>query len=589
MSEQEMSRRYSLLGALMSVLPVLILVQIVRIQVDPEMVKKLQEKRESTINPLVTVYPTRGRIFDRNGSLLAGNRTVFEVGVELQDVENPEMVAQVASAVLGVDYKDALVSASLEPSDTAVYSRLIDNVPPEEIEELDALINRLNGEYADSSGKNKVNVRGLVWSPHLGRTYPNESLASNLIGFVNAVGEGFFGVEERFNDLLKGASKQVRIPVDPTRAKELPNVPDGASLILSIDREIQRAMEEIIDDSVAESGSDSGSLVVIDPRTGEILAMATTPRLDLNQFWKYSQVFPKDFPFNQPVSESYEPGSVFKVLTMLLALDSGAVKPETVFIDTGVIEVGGAVIYNWNQGAWGPQDMQGCMQHSLNVCLAWVSTQVGPEKFYDYLKAFGIGHVTGIDLAGEASGRLKEPGDNDWYAADLATNAFGQGVAVTPVQMAVAISAAANDGVMMAPQIVKSVVSEGYQYQIDQRILGIPIKKETARTLTEMLARSLEIESSDTLITGYRVAGKTGTAEIPTVYGYTSNQTNASFVGWGPVDDPRFLVYVWLEKPTTSPWGSVVAAPVFREAVEKLVILLNLPPDDVRMKLENSN
>ncbi len=588
MSEQDVSRRYSLLGALMSVLPVLILVQIVRIQVDPEMVKKLQEKRESTINPLVTVYPTRGRIFDRNGSLLAGNWTVFEVGVELRDVENPEMVAQVVSAVLGVDYKDALVSASLEPSDTAVYSRLIDNVPPEEIEELDALINRLNGEYADSRGKNQVNVEGLVWSPHLGRTYPNKSLASNLIGFVNAVGEGFFGVEERFNDLLKGASKQVRIPVDPTRAKELPKIPDGASLILSIDREIQRAMEEIIDDSVAESGSDSGSLVVIDPRTGEIIAMATTPRLDLNQFWKYSQVFPKDSPFNQPISQSYEPGSVFKVLTMLLALDSGAVKPETVFIDTGVIEVGGAVIYNWNQGAWGPQDMQGCMQHSLNVCLAWVSTQVGPEKFYEYMKAFGIGHVTGIDLAGEASGRLKEPGDNDWYAADLATNAFGQGVAVTPVQMAVAISAAANDGVMMAPQIVKSVVSEGYQYQIDQRILGVPIKKETARTLTEMLARSLEIESSDALITGYRVAGKTGTAEIPTVYGYTSNQTNASFVGWGPVDDPRFLVYVWLEKPTTSPWGSVVAAPVFREAVEKLVILLNLPPDDVRMKLENS-
>jgi cell division protein FtsI/penicillin-binding protein 2 len=273
---------------------------------------------------------------------------------------------------------------------------------------------------------------------------------------------------------------------------------------------------------------------------------------------------------------------------MASALDSGAVTPETVFVDTGVIEVGGAIIYNWNQGAWGPQDMQGCMQHSLNVCLAWIATQVGAEGYYPYLKKFSIGHVTGIDLAGEASGRLKEPGDSDWYAADLGTNAFGQGVSATPIQMATAISAVANKGVMMAPKIVESVVSEGYQHQIDERVLGVPISAETAHTLSELLARSLEQESSDALVTGYRIAGKTGTAEIPTPYGYTSNQTNASFVGWGPVDDPRFLVYIWLEKPSTSPWGSVVAAPVFQRAVEELVILLNLPPDAVRRRLSQN-
>ncbi len=132
------------------------------------------------------------------------------------------------------------------------------------------------------------------------------------------------------------------------------------------------------------------------------------------------------------------------------------------------------------------------------------------------------------------------------------------------------------------------MISEGYQHQIERRVIGVPLKPETAKTLTGMLARSLEIESSDGLVTGYRVAGKTGTAEIPTPFGYTSNATNASFVGWGPVDSPRFLVYVWLEKPTASVWGSVVAAPVFREAVESLVVLLNLPPDDIRRQL-NSN
>jgi cell division protein FtsI/penicillin-binding protein 2 len=151
--------------------------------------------------------------------------------------------------------------------------------------------------------------------------------------------------------------------------------------------------------------------------------------------------------------------------------------------------------------------------------------------------------------------------------------------------MAAAISAAANEGRMMQPHIVRSIINKGYQTNIEPRVAGIVARPETARTLSEMLAQSLEIESSDALVEGYRVAGKTGTAEIPTPLGYTSNETNASFVGWGPVDDPQFLVYVWLEKPSASPWGSVVAAPVFREAVEQLVVLMNIPPDNVRHQL----
>jgi cell division protein FtsI/penicillin-binding protein 2 len=168
---------------------------------------------------------------------------------------------------------------------------------------------------------------------------------------------------------------------------------------------------------------------------------------------------------------------------------------------------------------------------------------------------------------------------------DLATNSFGQGLAVTPIQLASAVSAAANGGKIMTPHVVKSVISNGRQYNTSIQVLSQPISEETAHTLTEMLAVSLESESSDALIEGYRVAGKTGTAEIPTPWGYSLGQTNASFVGWGPTDDPKFLVYVWLEKPKTSIWGSIVAAPVFRDAVRELVVLMNIPPDDVRAKL----
>jgi cell division protein FtsI/penicillin-binding protein 2 len=579
--------RFSFLGGLVLVLPFLVILQMIRFQANPLQVEQFRNEGKISSTELRNIIPARGQIYDRWGNLLAGNQTVYEVGVELRQVKNPQVIAQTVTAALGVDYITALAQASLKPSDNAVYSIIADNVPQVDVDRLQMAIDNMDIAYNKSDYDQAFNISGLVIHPHLGRIYPEKTLGSNFLGFVSREGRGYFGVEERFNDLLAGKPRTIRVPLDPLHVGEIPHVPDGASLVLTIDREIQRAMEELIDQQVAANGATSGTIVVVNPRTGEVLALASQPRLDLNEFWRYSQVYPKDVPFNRTIMQAYEPGSVFKVLTMASALDSGAVKPETTFVDRGVIEVGGARIYNWNSGAWGPQDMEGCMRHSLNVCLAWVATQMGPEVMYRYLQAFGIGHLTGIDLADETPGRLKSPGDSDWYMADLGTNAFGQGVAASPLQMAAAISAVANDGKMMAPKIVSAVINEGYQHNIEDRVAGLPIRAETANTLSRMLARSLEGESSDALVTGYRVAGKTGTAEIPTPFGYTSNATNASFVGWGPVDDPRFLVYVWLEKPTSSPWGSVVAAPVFRMAVEKLVVLMNIPPDQIRKQLKN--
>jgi cell division protein FtsI/penicillin-binding protein 2 len=368
-------------------------------------------------------------------------------------------------------------------------------------------------------------------------------------------------------------------------AAETPEIPEGASLVLTIDREIQSSVEEILDKAIQESGSDGGSILVMDPKTGKILAMASNPRMDLNEYWRVGDFFRNDQPFNLGV-HSYEPGSVFKIITMAAALDSETVEPDTEFVDTGAINVGGITIRNWNWGAWGPQDMTGCMQHSLNVCLAWLATEMGAGTFYQYLKDFGFGHLSGVELSGEVPGRLKLPGDGDWYEADLGTNSFGQGITATPVQMMMAISAVANnDGKMMVPHVVHSVVNQGRQFEITPQVAGTPISTESARTHTRILADSLEEEASDALVEGYRVPGKTGTAEIATEFGYTSNLTNASFVGWGPVDDPQFLVYIWLQKPTVSPWGSVVAAPVFSEVVTRLVVLMDIPPDGVRQAM----
>ena len=277
---------------------------------------------------------------------------------------------------------------------------------------------------------------GLEWNPHLQRVYPENDLASNVLGFYSFLdqnqGRPYFGIEENYNDVLEGNPIKVSIPVDPNKIQEIPTIPPGSSLILTIDREIQIAMEKVIDNAVKSNKAVSGTLMVMDPENGEILAMATSPRLNPNKYWEFEEMFAENTPYNKAVSETFEPGSIFKVLTMAAALDNGSVKPETTFLDTGIIHIGGVDIYNWDREAWGPQTMLGCMQHSLNVCLSWVATQLGPSDFYDYMHAFGIGHRTSIDLAGEAVWPLSVPGDETWSEANLATNSFGQGVAITP-------------------------------------------------------------------------------------------------------------------------------------------------------------
>ena len=578
----ESTWRYTFVTTLYTLLAIFIVGQLVRIQANPEQVEHFLVQAKLHEGDLRLIQPARGLLYDRWGRLLAGNITVYEVGAELAQVRNPHSIALTLNVVLGLDYAEVLEAVSQEVSPEAVYVVLDDYVTQEKIELLERYETELENTTSRNKGEEPPSLQGLVFKPHLQRSYPEKRLASNVLGFVNREGRGYYGVEAKFNDLIAGKTMEVLVPRDPNLALELPEIPDGASIILTIDRAIQAEVENILDQAVEENGADSGTIVVADPQTGEILAMTTTPRLDLNEYWQYAEVFKGSTPFNRAISQAYEPGSVYKVLTMAAALDAGAVTPETVFLDVGVIEVGGIYIYNWNSAAWGPQDMQGCLQHSLNVCLAWVATQLGTKNFYDYMRAFGIGRLTGVDLAGEVIGRLKIPGDTDWYEADLGTNSFGQGVAVTPLQMVMAVSAIANEGKLVAPRIVRSFIDKGNQYDTEIRIVGLPIKPETARTLSELLARSLEEEASSALVEGYRVVGKTGTAEIPAPYGYSLSATNASFVGWGPMDDPRFLVYIWLEKPTSSPWGSVVAAPIFHDIVERLVVLMDIPPDDVR-------
>ena len=550
-----------------------VVVQMVRIQSSEQALIFLSQG-DRYAGEFQMYYPERGEIYDRNGHLLAGNRTVYEVGVTLSEVENADSMAYILSTYLGLTYEDVHNKLTASPEDWE-YVVVQDYVGVETVESLQQLIRQLNDAE-------DPRLNGLGFKPHLQRSYPENALASNVLGFVTRDGRGYFGIEEKYNDLLAGNPVQIWVPRDPNKATEIPRVPNGTTLVLTLNRDLQAQVESILDDALVDYGAQNGAIIVMDPRNGEILAMASTPRMNLNNYGNYFSLYDNGSQYNRSIGTAYEPGSVIKVLTMAAALDTGTVRPDTTFIDTGSIEVGGITVQNWNRESWGQQNMIGCLQHSLNVCLAWVATQMGTQTFYGYMERFGLGHPTGIDLSGEAMGRLKVPGDSDWYSVDLGTNAFGQGVSVTPLQMMMAVSAITNDGKMVTPHVLYSMLRDGHQYNVPSQYAGSPISAQTAHTLNEMLALSLEQESSQALLPGYRLAGKTGTAQIPTDYGYDPWHTNVSFIGWGPVDDPQFMVYVWLQQPSTSIWSSETAAPVFSEVAEQTVILLNIPPDIVR-------
>jgi cell division protein FtsI/penicillin-binding protein 2 len=582
--------RLTLIGAVLTTSSSLIVLQMLHIQNSSKHQELSQWADEEYSYAIENYTPERGNIYDRWGRLLAGNEDVYEAGVMLEYVTNPSTIAQTMEGVNNLTF-DQVYDVVSQPynEESSIYAVITDFLPSGVIDVLSNIKQTYETENPYGKDPQLPSLRGLIWSSHLKRSYPENSLASNILGFYSfrdrQEGKGYYGVEEYYNDLLAGNPMDTFMPRNPYLLESLPEVPAGASLVLTIDREIQAMVEKKLDEAIKEDEAVSGTVIVLDPRNGEILAMATQPRVNLNQYWKYEDEFKDKTPFNRAVSETYEPGSVFKVLTMSAAFDAGVVDEETTYYDSGRFEYGGATVLNWDRRGHGEQTMQGCMQKSLNVCLAWVATEMGAEKFYSYMQAFGIGQRTSVDLGGEEIWPLSVPADSDWYPVQLATNSFGQGVAITPIQLATAISAVANDGKMMKPHVLKAIIQDGKQYNTTPQVLGVPIQAETARTMTEMLVKSLENESSLALVPGYSIAGKTGTAEIPIEGKYGTDLTNASFVGWGPAADPQFLVYIWLEKPEKSPWGSVVAAPLFSDITKELVIYLDIPPEDAQQDL----
>ncbi|MFA7249878.1 MAG: penicillin-binding protein 2 [Dehalococcoidia bacterium] len=428
-----------------------------------------------------------------------------------------------------------------------------------------------------------------LWGIHLTRSsvrmYPEGDLAGQLIGYVGRDAEGLWGVEADFDGMLRGKDGWVTTerdalgrPIAFSKRAERPAV-EGGEVQLTIDRFMQAIIEKSLESALAKYGAKSGSIIVMNPRTGAVLAMASRPAVQLSKVNLNDQTL-DNLVRNRAVTDLYEPGSTMKTLTTAMAIERGLVTPESTYNDTGAVKVGAYVIRNWDYSAHGTTTVRSFLQNSLNTGAVWLSDRIGPDTFYQYVKAFGLGEATHIGLAGEAEGQFRTPADPSWYPVDLATNSYGQGIAVTPIQMLTAVNSIANQGRLMRPYVVSKVVTSNSSRTFGPVEVRQVISPQTAATVLKLMNDVVDgMPAHGAQTPGYHVAGKTGTTLVSIPTGYDLDSTIASFVGFIPYEDPQVSVLIKIDQPGGGlNLGGQVAAPVFSEIATQLMDYLRVSP-----------
>ena len=567
--QEIINRRLPIVTGGLMLVGVLLLVALARLQqLSPDVQREFEIRAQSNISSVKRLPAVRGVIYDRAGVPLAFNVLQYEIGVSPNLVSQPRVVAQQLGMILSVDEFEVLQRLNDEASQWHLIARPVSAEVGQMIDDEDLL--------------------GVVINPLSRRAYPQDTLAGPVLGFVIEDGQsGAMGVEAAYNEQLAGRAVDQTVSNIPfTAPVEFDTESQrGLDIVLTIDRDIQYWVELELQRAVEEQGATAGIIIVMDPRNGEILAMANYPTFDPNNF---ADVEDPDVLRNMAIDNVYEPGSVMKILTVAGALETGAITPEWTYNDTGRLEVGGVVTQNWDRRAYGLVDTSQLLINSLNVGAATVALEMGPELFYSSMSRFGIGQPTRIDLPGEESGIMRVPGDDGWSESDLAVNAYGQAISVTAIQMITAFSAIANDGLIYQPRVVRQIISDD-GIRNPQPTVSRAISAETANIVTDIMVRVVEEGATGARLDGYSIAGKTGTAQIPSPLGYEDCNTCAiaSFIGFLPADDPQVVVLVRLDRPRDY-WGSVAAAPVFRNLAQRLVLLLGIPTDEVRLALQST-
>jgi cell division protein FtsI/penicillin-binding protein 2 len=338
--------------------------------------------------------------------------------------------------------------------------------------------------------------------------------------------------------------------------------------------------ERELDRAIKEHKASGGTIIAVQPKTGEILAMASRPTFDITKP-DLSDNSKLALFRNRAITDQYEPGSVFKLITAAAAVDLGLVNPNTWWFDSGVVKADGWTIRNWDLSANGSQTVMQILAKSLNTGAAWLAQQLGPERFYDYVFKFGFGEPTGSGLGGEVGGRVRTPDNDpdDWRTVDMATNSFGQGISVTPLQMVMAVAALANEGKLMKPMLVKEVIGPHDKHVSEPEVARQVVSADTARTLLDMMGVVVQgIPRNFLDIQGYTVGGKTGTANIASGTGSYKGTYISSFIGVAPLEDPQLVILVKIDEPKDVPWGTVVAAPAFNRIAQAALAYFKIPP-----------
>ncbi|MDZ4278086.1 MAG: penicillin-binding protein 2, partial [Dehalococcoidia bacterium] len=411
------------------------------------------------------------------------------------------------------------------------------------------------------------------------RDYPEGNNASELLGFIGQDEVGLAGVEADFDRELGGTPAEVLLerdalgnPIPFGRHVGEQPVP-GGDVQLTIDRYLQRIVDEKLDLEIERHEADGGTIIVMNPKTGEILAMASRPSFRLSELDLSADVAPDSYR-NRAVTDVYPPGSVMKTVTMAGAIDAGLVAPDTTFNDPGYAPVEGAEpIRNAQNSVLGTITMTQVLQYSVNTGAVWLSDLMGPDRFYRNLERFGFGQPADVGLSGEPAGLVVTPSDDNWYPVVMATNSFGQGIGVTPLQMTTAVSALVNGGLLMRPYIVKEVAGPSGQRVFEPVVVQRAVSEQTSQTLVEMMRAVVDGRSGHRAqVPGYHVGGKTGTSNIE-----GDPEPITSFVGFTPAEDPQFVMLVKIDHPQDSPWGEAVAAPIFSDLAPQILAYLGVP------------
>jgi cell division protein FtsI/penicillin-binding protein 2 len=523
----------------------------------------------------------RGLIYDIRGHILATNVVRDDVYVEpIQfSIDHPDNMQSDLTTLINAVHQ-VLPSVSIQKLQQAFSSglptvRIAVRIDPQQSQQLRAL-----------------QLSDVFLQPRTWRTYPAGDLAAQILGYVtqnDSNNAGFYGIEGQYNSLLAGKPGSFTAETDLQgnplvvgADAEQPAV-SGANVTLTIDSSVEYMVQNALANAIKQLDAQSGTVVVIDARTGAIAAMAGVSSFDPNNYGRYAMqvgcLNSEQVYFNPALYCAYEPGSTMKVVTMAAALDQGLITPDTTLDDQGCMSFsdGTPTVCNWKFIPYGTETMTQVLEHSANVGAAYVAHNIlGPSRYYPYLERFGFGQATGID-GPEDAGYYRTPADSRWTESDLTRQAFGQSILATPLQVAMAYEAVANGGVMMRPYLVASINNDGHvvttQTQIERRV----INAHAAQLLTGMLEQSaLHGFAQLAQVPGYTIAAKTGTA---TTQGISADQTEASLAGFIPATNPRFVILVKLDRPQKAIYGSTAAAPLWGTIAQQLMEYYSVPPD----------